>query len=67
VSYESILGRAETQRVDFRAEAFNIFNHANFRNPDNTITDPTFGQILQTARGSAVDPRILQFALRYSC
>jgi hypothetical protein len=57
---------AETQRVDFRAEAFNIFNHANFRNPDNTITDPTFGQILQTAKGSAGDPRILQFALRYS-
>jgi hypothetical protein len=57
---------AESQRVDFRAEAFNIFNHANFRNPDNKITDPTFGQILQTARGSAGDPRILQFALRYS-
>jgi hypothetical protein len=57
---------AETQRIDFRAEAFNLFNHANFRNPDNTITDPTFGQILQTARGSAGNPRILQFALRYS-
>ena len=57
---------AETQRVDFRAEAFNIFNHANFHNPDNTITDPTFGQILRTTKGSAGDPRILQFALRYS-
>ncbi len=57
---------AETQRLDFRAEAFNLFNHANFRNPDNTITDPTFGQVLQTARGTAGSPRILQFALRFS-
>jgi len=57
---------AETQRIDFRAEAFNLFNHANFRNPDGTITDPTFGQVLRTAKGSAGDPRILQFALRYS-
>jgi hypothetical protein len=52
---------AETQRVDFRAEAFNLFNHANFGRPDRTLTHSTFGQIL-----SAADPRILQFALRYS-
>jgi hypothetical protein len=52
---------AEAQRIDFRAEAFNLFNRANFGRPDNTITDPTFGQVL-----SARDPRILQFALKYS-
>jgi len=52
---------AETQRLDFRAEAFNLFNRANFGRPDQTITDPTFGQVL-----SAGDPRILQLALRYS-
>lgn len=52
---------AETQRLDFRAEAFNLFNRANFGRPDRTITDPTFGQVL-----SAGDPRILQLALRYS-
>jgi hypothetical protein len=52
---------AETQRIDFRAEAFNVFNHANFGRPDRTLTHSTFGQIL-----SAADPRILQFALRYS-
>ena len=56
---------AETQKLDFRAEAFNLFNHANFRNPDNTITDPTFGQILQTAKVGG-DPRILQLALKFS-
>ncbi|MDR3749681.1 MAG: carboxypeptidase regulatory-like domain-containing protein [Acidobacteriota bacterium] len=26
-------------------QAFNIFNHPNFQNPDNTLGDPTFGQI----------------------
>lgn len=52
---------SETQHLDFRAEAFNLFNRANFGRPDRTITDPTFGQIL-----SAGDPRILQLALRYS-
>jgi hypothetical protein len=56
---------AETQKLDFRAEAFNLFNHANFSNPDNTITDPTFGEILQTAKVGG-DPRILQLALRFS-
>jgi len=56
---------AETQKIDFRAEAFNLFNHANFRAPDNTITDPTFGQVLQTAKIGG-DPRILQLALRFS-
>jgi hypothetical protein len=51
----------ETQHIDFRAEFFNIFNRANFSNPDSTVTDgPTFGTIL-----SASDPRILQFALKY--
>jgi hypothetical protein len=52
---------SETQRIDFRAEAFNLFNRANFSNPQNTVTDgPTFGTIL-----SANDPRILQFSLKY--
>jgi hypothetical protein len=51
----------ETQRLDFRAEFFNIFNRPNFQNPDFTITDgPLFGAVL-----GALDPRILQFALKF--
>ena len=50
----------EAQRIDFRAEFFNIFNHPNFLYPDNSIGDQQFGQIL-----SARDPRIIQFALKY--
>jgi hypothetical protein len=52
---------SESQQLYFRAEAFNLFNRANFGRPDNTLTDPTFGQVL-----SAGDPRILQLALKYS-
>jgi Carboxypeptidase regulatory-like domain/TonB-dependent Receptor Plug Domain len=47
-------------RIQFRGEFFNLFNHPNFYNPDNTVGDGTFGQ-LQSAR----DPRIAQLALKY--
>jgi hypothetical protein len=50
----------ETTSIQFRAEAFNIFNHAQFNSPDSNINHSTFGQILSTA-----DPRILQLALRF--
>ncbi len=52
---------AETQRIDFRAEAFNLPNHPNFDNPYSAIADgPNFGRIL-----SAGSPRVMQFALKY--
>ncbi len=46
--------------VELRGDMFNVFNHAEFRNPDTNITDPTFGQISTTA-----DPRIIQVALHF--
>jgi hypothetical protein len=51
----------ERLNMEFRAEFFNIFNIVQFRNPDTTITDGTFGQILNT-----YDPRIIQFAVRFT-
>jgi len=52
---------AETQRIDFRGEVFNLANHPNFDNPDAAIGDgPLFGRIL-----SAGSPRIMQLALKY--
>ena len=45
--------------VQFRAEAFNLFNHANFGLPTSNMNSGSFGQI-----SSAYAPRILQFALK---
>jgi hypothetical protein len=50
---------AERASLQFRAEAFNLFNNVNFLNPDNILTDGAFGQIT-----AAQDPRILQLALK---
>jgi hypothetical protein len=51
----------ERLKLEIRAEFFNIFNHAEFLNPDTNIQSSTFGQILTTS-----DPRIIQLALRLS-
>ena len=51
---------SESKRLQFRAEAFNIFNHANFALPENDLNSPAFGQILQ-----AGPPRLLQLALKF--
>jgi hypothetical protein len=45
--------------AEFRLEAFNIFNHTEFANPDTNINSGTFGQETTT-----FDPRILQVAVR---
>jgi hypothetical protein len=51
----------EGQRVELRFEFFNTTNHVNFGTPVNTVSSSTFGKIQ-----SAGDPRILQFAMKYS-
>jgi hypothetical protein len=50
---------SERARVQFRAECFNLFNHANLGLPENDLESPAFGQILQ-----AGSPRLLQLALK---
>ena len=50
----------ERTKLVFRAEAFNIFNHAEFRPPAATsVLSGTFGQI-----GGTYAPRIIQLALK---
>jgi hypothetical protein len=44
---------------DFRVEAFNLFNSAQWSNPSTNITSSLFGQVTNT-----YDPRIIQLALR---
>jgi len=60
----------ERQQVQFRAEFFNAFNHPQFTNPNAgqgaifSLPDrasASFGQITSTS----VNPRIIQFALKY--
>jgi Carboxypeptidase regulatory-like domain/TonB dependent receptor len=50
----------ESKSIQFRAEFFNVFNHANFRLPDNDISSPTFGQITEALPG-----RLVQLALKF--
>jgi Carboxypeptidase regulatory-like domain/TonB dependent receptor len=52
---------AESKEIQFRAEFFNILNHANFHLPDSDISSPTFNQILE-----AQPPRLIQFALKFT-
>jgi hypothetical protein len=54
---------AEGQNLQFRAEFFNVLNHANFANPAVQRNTPgTFGTITATSG----NPRIIQFALKYA-
>ena len=51
----------ESVRGEFRTEFFNLFNWANFANPNNIIGVPlTFGKITSTSAG----PRVIQFAFK---
>jgi hypothetical protein len=49
----------ERTRLQFRAESFNLLNHANFGLPEPDMQSPEFGQIL-----NAGQPRLLQLALK---
>lgn len=75
-SIQKLLRIGETKHFEFRAEFFNIFNHAQFLNPDGNISDgnfladgltpdPTnpgdFGRVKHTR-----DPRNIQFALKFA-
>ncbi|MCB1019758.1 MAG: TonB-dependent receptor [Acidobacteria bacterium] len=51
----------ERYNVQFRFEAFNFFNRANFNEPGRALGAPTFGVI-----SSAADPRSLQFGLKFA-
>jgi hypothetical protein len=60
----------ERLNLEIRVDAFNIFNHTEFANPDTNIDDATFGQITSTTLGSGTNAlqtqRILQLAGRFT-
>jgi hypothetical protein len=65
----------ESLRLEFRLDAFNVLNQANFANPTGVMTSSNFGratQILSTGLGGlnplfqVGGPRSLQLSLRVS-
>ena len=50
----------EKQRLEFRAEAYNITNSLRAGNPATVLNSNQFGQIT-----TALDPRLLQFAMKF--
>jgi hypothetical protein len=53
----------ESMQVQFRAEAFNVFNHAQFSNPSGNFNNSGAGGFGYVT--SARDPRIIQLALKF--
>ncbi len=50
----------ETTRLQLRGEAFNIFNHTNFRTLSTNVTAANFGQVTAVR-----DPRNIQLAVKF--
>lgn len=49
----------EAANLQFRAESFNVMNHANLGLPVNDLSSPNFGRVLESGA-----PRLIQFALK---
>ena len=50
----------EANYFEFRAEAFNTFNHTNPNNPNATLGNANYGKVT-----GAADPRIMEEFLRF--
>ena len=64
LTLSKLLRLTESKSLEFRLEAFNAFNHAQFYGPasvDGEIDDPHFGQIV-----SAAAPRLVQLAMKFA-
>jgi outer membrane receptor protein involved in Fe transport len=72
MSFVKATAITERLRLEIRADAFNLFNHAEFANPSTRITSANFGQITRTGDPAtplfAVDPkeRIIQLAAKFT-
>ena len=52
----------ENMGLNFRAEFFNLFNHAQFGLPVNDVSAPGFGSVNSTVN----NPRVMQFGLKFT-
>jgi hypothetical protein len=61
----------ERQKIEIRAEAFNLENRINLGSPVATLTSSTFGQINAEPAGNGAvaapgyGPRVMQFSIKY--
>jgi hypothetical protein len=60
--YKNFPLKKESQYIQIRLESYNVFNHANFAEPDGNFNDSTFGQTLNVIQpssfgGQATDPQ----------
>ncbi|MEO7143605.1 MAG: TonB-dependent receptor [Bryobacteraceae bacterium] len=60
VSLGKSFNLTESRHIDFRAEAFNLFNRTVFGNPDSNLNSKTFGVVSSQANS----PRQMQLALK---
>ena len=56
----------DRMRAQFRAEIFDLLNHANFGQPGNVVGSPNFGRITSTRfpTGESGSSRQVQFAIK---
>jgi hypothetical protein len=61
-----VTGLTEKLKLQFRLEAYNLFNHTQFSQPDNMIQDATFGESTSTITrpDGTTSARQLQVALK---
>jgi hypothetical protein len=62
LAFSRNIGMAQGRHVELRVEAFNLFNHVNWGNPNVQLGNANAGRITTTAG----DPRIMQFAMKYA-
>jgi hypothetical protein len=60
LSLVKTLSFTEAMRLEIRADAFNLFNHVNYNNPNATSTSPIFGTLTSDA-----GPRTGQLGARF--
>jgi hypothetical protein len=67
LSLQKAFAITETQQLQFRADAFGVFNHPNLASGSYSVSNPGSGLLtFEPAAPNAGGSRVLQLALRYS-